>query len=150
MLGRKYLDYHTIEHLYFFSTEIDWKEGKNVTKKVIKKKQKRTSGGGVGRFITKTIKADSFFNFFDPPPVKNKDEINEEDDVSLFSIILRLFPLFFHSFDYKCLHPPTKPNPGTISVWGGGGTACIVLIDGGVYTLAAREESATLHCPVRR
>uniref|UniRef100_A0A8R1Y2Q7 Nucleosome assembly protein n=2 Tax=Onchocerca TaxID=6281 RepID=A0A8R1Y2Q7_ONCVO len=59
-------------------TEIDWKDGKNVTKKVIKKKQKK--GTSAGRFITKTVKADSFFNFFDPPPMKNKNEINEDDD----------------------------------------------------------------------
>ncbi|CAG9540349.1 unnamed protein product [Cercopithifilaria johnstoni] len=59
-------------------TEIDWKDGKNVTKKIIKKKQRK--GNGAGRFVTKTVKADSFFNFFDPPPMKNKDEINEDDD----------------------------------------------------------------------
>lgn len=73
-----------------YSTEIDWKDGKNVTKKVIKKKQKK--GNGAGRFITKTVKADSFFNFFDPPPMKNKDEINEDDDVSILSVsFLRTF-----------------------------------------------------------
>ncbi|KAL3981750.1 Nucleosome assembly protein (NAP) family protein [Acanthocheilonema viteae] len=59
-------------------TEIDWKDGKNVTKKIIKKKQKK--GNAAGRFITKMVKADSFFNFFDPPPMKNKDEVNGDDD----------------------------------------------------------------------
>lgn len=59
-------------------TEIDWKDGKNVTKKVIKKKQRK--GSGAGRFITKTVKADSFFNFFDPPPMKNKDDGEDDGD----------------------------------------------------------------------
>jgi len=45
-------------------TEINWKDGKNVTKKIIKKKVKK--GTSAGKFITKTIKNDSFFNFFDP------------------------------------------------------------------------------------
>lgn len=63
----------------FFRTEIEWNEGKNVTKKVIKKKQKK--GSGAGRFITKTVKADSFFNFFDPPTIKTKAETNEDDEV---------------------------------------------------------------------
>ncbi|KAM3726863.1 Nucleosome assembly protein 1-like [Dirofilaria immitis] len=68
-------------------TEIDWKEGKNVTKKVIKKKQKK--GTCAGRFITKTVKADSFFNFFDPPLMKNKDEINEDDDDAVTQELLQ-------------------------------------------------------------
>lgn len=59
-------------------TEIEWNEGKNVTKKVVKKKQKK--GTAAGRFITKTVKTDSFFNFFDPPEVKTKDETNEDDE----------------------------------------------------------------------
>ncbi|VDK86061.1 unnamed protein product [Litomosoides sigmodontis] len=61
-------------------TEIDWKDGKNITKKVVKKKQRK--GTGVGRFVTKVVKADSFFNFFDPPPMKAKEEVNEDDDDS--------------------------------------------------------------------
>lgn len=59
-------------------TEIEWNEGKNVTKKVVKKKQKK--GANAGRFITKTVRADSFFNFFDPPEVKTKDETNEDEE----------------------------------------------------------------------
>ncbi|VVD00339.1 unnamed protein product [Leptidea sinapis] len=45
---------------------IDWKKGCNVTMKTIKKKQKHKSRGSV-RTITKTVQADSFFNFFNPP-----------------------------------------------------------------------------------
>lgn len=51
--------------------QIDWKENMNVTKKVIKKKQKK--GSGAGRFITKTVRAESFFNFFDPVAETLKD-----------------------------------------------------------------------------
>uniref|UniRef100_A0A915AXX5 Nucleosome assembly protein 1-like 1 n=2 Tax=Parascaris univalens TaxID=6257 RepID=A0A915AXX5_PARUN len=68
-------------------TEIEWNEGKNVTKKVIKKKQRK--GSGAGRFITKTVKADSFFNFFDPPTIKTKAETNEDDEVDEDQELLR-------------------------------------------------------------
>ncbi|XP_069362347.1 nucleosome assembly protein 1-like 1 isoform X3 [Maniola hyperantus] len=46
--------------------EINWKKGKNVTVKTIKKKQKHKSRGSV-RTVTKSVQADSFFNFFTPP-----------------------------------------------------------------------------------
>merc|ERR1712062_437066 len=42
---------------------INWKEGKNLTVKTVKKKQKHKSKGNV-RTITKQVKNDSFFNFF--------------------------------------------------------------------------------------
>lgn len=47
-------------------TVIEWKKGKNVTVKTIKKKQKHKSKGSV-RTVTKTVQNDSFFNFFNPP-----------------------------------------------------------------------------------
>ncbi|KAJ8299685.1 hypothetical protein KUTeg_023745 [Tegillarca granosa] len=46
--------------------QIDWKKGKNVTVKSIKKKQKH-KGRGTTRTVTKTVQNDSFFNFFNPP-----------------------------------------------------------------------------------
>ncbi|XP_026736188.1 nucleosome assembly protein 1-like 1 isoform X2 [Trichoplusia ni] len=46
--------------------DINWKKGKNVTVKTIKKKQKHKSRGSV-RTVTKSVQADSFFNFFSPP-----------------------------------------------------------------------------------
>jgi len=55
--------------------KIDWKGEKNVTIKKIKKKQKHKSKGAT-RFVTKEVKTDSFFNFFDPP----KDDGEEMDD----------------------------------------------------------------------
>lgn len=45
---------------------IDWKKGKNVTVKTIKKSQKHKSRGAV-RSVTKVVQNDSFFNFFTPP-----------------------------------------------------------------------------------
>lgn len=52
--------------LLFTRCTIDWQKGKNVTVKLIKKVQKH-KGRGTKRTVTKTVKADSFFNFFDPP-----------------------------------------------------------------------------------
>jgi len=56
---------------------INWKEGKNLTVKTVKKKQKHKSKGNV-RTITKQVKNDSFFNFFDPPPIP--DDPNADID----------------------------------------------------------------------
>ncbi|XP_057366273.1 nucleosome assembly protein 1-like 1-B [Daphnia carinata] len=58
-------------------TTIDWKKGKNVTVKTIKKKQKHKSKGSV-RTVSKTVQNDSFFNFFSPPAVT--DDADEEVD----------------------------------------------------------------------
>ena len=57
---------------------INWKQGKNLTVKTVKKKQKHKSKGSV-RTVTKTVKNDSFFNFFDPPEVP--DMQNEDDEM---------------------------------------------------------------------
>ena len=71
-------------------TEIDWKDGKDVTKKKIKKKQKAKKGKP-GQTITKIVDQESFFNFFKTrvmpdekelaegkEPPKEKDEDDEE------------------------------------------------------------------------
>lgn len=52
---------------------IHWKPNKNLTVKTVKKKQKHKSKGNV-RTITKQVKNDSFFNFFDPPPIPEDPE----------------------------------------------------------------------------
>lgn len=54
---------------------IDWKTGKNVTVKTMK--QKRKSRGAFS-YVMKTVRNDSFFNFFNPP-VDPEDE--EEEDL---------------------------------------------------------------------
>merc|ERR1719158_1412070 len=58
---------------------INWKEGKNLTIKTVKKKQKHKSKGSV-RTITKQVKADSFFNFFDPPQVPDDPQAEVDED----------------------------------------------------------------------
>jgi len=58
---------------------INWKPGKNLTVKTVKKKQKHKSKGSV-RTVTKTVKNDSFFNFFDPPAIPD-DEADMDPDV---------------------------------------------------------------------
>ena len=45
---------------------INWNENKNVCVEVVKKKQKNQKTGTT-RVVTKTVPADSFFNFFSPP-----------------------------------------------------------------------------------
>ncbi|XP_035734326.1 nucleosome assembly protein 1-like 1-A isoform X1 [Vespa mandarinia] len=58
---------------------IDWKKGKNVTVKTIKKNQKHKSRGSM-RTVTKTVQNDSFFNFFSPPVVPDDAEAELDDE----------------------------------------------------------------------
>ena len=46
---------------------IDWKPGMNVTQKKVKKVQQHRTHPNAKRTVTKTIQAESFFNFFSPP-----------------------------------------------------------------------------------
>lgn len=57
---------------------IDWKKGKNVTVKTIKKKQKH-KGRGTVRTITKQVPNESFFNFFSPLKASGDGESLVED-----------------------------------------------------------------------
>ncbi|KAL1787999.1 nucleosome assembly protein 1-like 4 isoform X1 [Sigmodon hispidus] len=57
---------------------IDWKKGKNVTVKTIKKKQKH-KGRGTVRTITKQVPNESFFNFFSPLKASGDGESLDED-----------------------------------------------------------------------
>jgi len=59
--------------------KIDWKKGKNLTVKQVKKKQKHKNNGNV-RTITKQVKADSFFNFFDPPTVPDDPAADVDEE----------------------------------------------------------------------
>ena len=61
---------------------IDWQKGKNLTVKQVKKKQKHKSKGSV-RTITKQVKADSFFNFFDPPAVPDDPNAEVDEDTQV-------------------------------------------------------------------
>lgn len=63
---------------------IEWNKGKNVTVKLVKKTQKKQGPGGAQkRVITKTVKNDSFFNFFSPPVSSDKEEELVEEDEEL-------------------------------------------------------------------
>ena len=68
-------------------TEIQWKPGKNVTVKIMRKKQKHKSGKG-SRTITKEEPCDSFFNFFAPPKLpENDEEMDEEEEENLQNLL---------------------------------------------------------------
>merc|ERR1712107_81339 len=64
---------------------IDWKAGKDVTATTVKVKTlsgKKGKSGVSPKKITKEVKADSFFNFFSPPAMKEDGELeNDEDQV---------------------------------------------------------------------
>ncbi|KAJ8784810.1 hypothetical protein J1605_007744 [Eschrichtius robustus] len=62
--------------------QIDWKKGKNVTLKTIKKKQKH-KGCGTVRTVTKKISNDSFFNFFAPPEVPESGDLDDDAEAIL-------------------------------------------------------------------
>eukprot|EP01136_Pigoraptor_vietnamica_P036779 Opistho-1_new@103809 len=58
---------------------IAWKPGKNVTVKLIKKKQKHKAKGTT-RTVTKEVPTDSFFNFFNPPAMPEEEEEGDDDE----------------------------------------------------------------------
>eukprot|EP01022_Parablepharisma_sp_SALTPOND_P012574 TRINITY_DN161_c0_g2_i12.p3 TRINITY_DN161_c0_g2~~TRINITY_DN161_c0_g2_i12.p3 ORF type:complete len:531 (+),score=109.12 TRINITY_DN161_c0_g2_i12:7135-8727(+) len=68
-------------------TEINWKEGKDVTKKTIKKKQKNKKTKAV-REVTKTVDAESFFNYFKSrkAPEEEEEEEAESDEEKMKEI----------------------------------------------------------------
>jgi len=63
---------------------INWNKGKNVTVKVVKKRQKHKNKGTL-RTVSKEMPTDSFFNFFDPPQVPDDDEELDEDMEALLA-----------------------------------------------------------------
>ncbi|CAF3410116.1 unnamed protein product [Rotaria sp. Silwood1] len=58
--------------------EIQWNKGKNVTIKMVKKRQKHKNRGTI-RVVTKEVQTDSFFNFFTPPTVPEELDAELED-----------------------------------------------------------------------
>lgn len=73
---------HVLKQIIFQGCEINWKKGKNVTVKTIKKKQKHKSRGSV-RTVTKSVQADSFFNFFTPPTMPDDPNSTLASDVQV-------------------------------------------------------------------
>ncbi|CAM4735166.1 unnamed protein product [Leuciscus chuanchicus] len=61
--------------------KIDWQKGKDVTVKIVKKKQKH-KGRGTIRTVSKEIPQDSFFNFFSPVKA-SPDGMDEDLDFTL-------------------------------------------------------------------
>lgn len=59
------------------ATEIEWLEGKDTTKKKIKKKQKHKKTGET-RTVMKTVEAESFFNLFQS--LTRPDDVDEDDE----------------------------------------------------------------------
>lgn len=61
------------------ATTIKWKEGKNITKKIIEKKQKNKKTGKT-RTVSKEVDADSFFTFFKTVIPKEGAKGGDDDD----------------------------------------------------------------------
>jgi len=66
--------------------EIQWNKGKNVTIKMVKKRQKHKNRGTI-RVVTKEVQTDSFFNFFTPPTVPEEldAELEDSDEVRMLA-----------------------------------------------------------------
>jgi nucleosome assembly protein 1-like 1 len=60
------LSYEGPEIVKSKGSDIHWNKGKNVTIKMVKKRQKHKNRGTI-RVVTKEVQTDSFFNFFTPP-----------------------------------------------------------------------------------
>jgi nucleosome assembly protein 1-like 1 len=60
-------------------TQIDWKDGKDLTVKVETKTQKH-KGTKKTRVVKTTVPAESFFQFFSPPTEPDDDVIDDDDD----------------------------------------------------------------------
>jgi len=69
--------------------KIDWKEGKDVTKKTMKVKTisgKKGKTGSPVKAITKEVETDSFFDFFSPPEIKEDGEVDDSEDRAALAV----------------------------------------------------------------
>uniref|UniRef100_A0A183TDU7 Nucleosome assembly protein 1-like 1 n=1 Tax=Schistocephalus solidus TaxID=70667 RepID=A0A183TDU7_SCHSO len=90
------LDYDGPEITRCNGCTINWKPGKNVTIKVMKKVKKHKNRKDI-RTVTKTVKRDSFFNFFDPP----KECLSEPDlDEEVVELLHEDFKIGHHLREY--------------------------------------------------
>ncbi|KAK9513102.1 hypothetical protein O3M35_001367 [Rhynocoris fuscipes] len=62
--------------------KIDWKPGRDVTVKTVKKVQKHKAKGSV-RTVLKTVKNESFFNFFSPPEIPEDNLTDIDEDIQM-------------------------------------------------------------------
>jgi nucleosome assembly protein 1-like 1 len=67
-------------------TIIDWSDGKNVTRKTVKRKQKNKKSG-MQRTVPKEIDAESFFNFFKSINLEEKEVMEKmgPDEVTFYN-----------------------------------------------------------------
>ncbi|CAF1646830.1 unnamed protein product [Adineta ricciae] len=65
--------------------DIQWNKGKNVTVKMVKKRQKHKNRGTI-RVVTKEVQTESFFNFFKPPTVPEDADAELEDNEEMNSL----------------------------------------------------------------
>ncbi|KAJ3334546.1 hypothetical protein HDU91_002676, partial [Kappamyces sp. JEL0680] len=65
------------------STEIDWKEGKDLSVRIEVKKQRHKATNKT-RTVKKTVPAETFFNFFKAIPIPEDEEEVDEDLVGLW------------------------------------------------------------------
>jgi len=75
---REPLSYEGPEIVHSKGCEIQWNKGKNVTIKMVKKRQKHKNRGTI-RVVTKEVETDSFFNFFKTLNVPDDVEGDVED-----------------------------------------------------------------------
>jgi len=61
---------------------IDWNKGKNVTVKMIRKKQKHKQKGSI-RTVNKPVDQPSFFSFFSPPTVPDDRDAELDDETQI-------------------------------------------------------------------
>ena len=73
------LDYDGPEMLRARGCDIDWKDDMNPGVKITMKKQKLKGKGGT-KTLLKEEKRDTFFNFFQPPPISMDTERADDDD----------------------------------------------------------------------
>ena len=60
-------------------TEIQWKEGKNVTEKKVKKKSKNKKSGA-SKTVNKVVECESFFNYFKTIEMPDEKDLKEGDE----------------------------------------------------------------------
>lgn len=63
-------------------TEIQWKEGKNISVHIESKKQ-RSKNSNKTRVVKRSVPAPTFFSFFTPPQIDNVDDEDDEENDDL-------------------------------------------------------------------
>lgn len=74
-----------LEYSHATGTKVEWKAGKNLTVKQIKKKTK-AKGKKPARVLTVEEPCDSFFAFFSPPALPAEGEEIEEEDAEIMEV----------------------------------------------------------------